>query len=111
MPSCTADPTTRTTWVVTLLTDDTGLARIVADPTGLTSVNAAPPTAIHAATRQRGGVALTWAWGRLPAHAPTPDVWFHGRWRRRGRRADVRRLSATVWAAQASGRWRRVWLA
>ena len=110
-PLATADPAAGTAWLVVLLADGSSPARIVADPTGLTPVgDIITPRVMRAAAGLAGGAPMSWAWGQLPADAPTPQVWFHRRWSVRGRRAQVRRLSATVWAAQASGRWPRVWL-
>lgn len=93
-------------WVVTVLADARG-ATWVGDPAGLTAyAQPARGRVSRAGSARAGGVVVTWAWGRLAADEPTPRVTFRrGLGRRHG---EVRRLSPTLWAAQAPGEWHRV---
>lgn len=94
-----------------VVTYQDGAARVVLDPDGLTwADDDAVPRLAHRGVERVGRETLTWAWGYVPASAPTPRVRFASWTGLRVHRAGTRRLSARLWAAQAPGRWSRVLL-
>lgn len=99
-------------WAVVLAADEGGRLTVVVHPVGITVLSGSELAPILMAGADRvSGHLLTWAWGHVPAEAETPRVWFGSRWALVESSAAVRRLSATVWAAQTRGRWHHVRLA
>ena len=105
-PSCT---TGERLSPVVLASDDVGRLTVVVHPAGVTALTGQEPDGVVLAGSHRvADAVVTWAWGHVRADQPTPHVWFQSRWALLERPGWVRRLSATVWAAQVPGRWRHV---
>lgn len=97
-------------WVVTVLAGPGGPVRVL-HPHGVSPLpDNVRPVAL-CGTHLVDGAAVSWAFGYVDADAATPAVWFLAARGLRARPAAVRRLTATVWAAQLPGRWSRVQVA
>jgi hypothetical protein len=102
-PAC---PAADVTWVVALAGEGTRCR--VLHPYGVSPPpEPARPVALTG-THRIDGRDVSWAFGYVAADAPTPVIAFLSHHGLRARPAAVRRLTATVWAAQLPGRWTHV---
>lgn len=94
-----------------LLSDAVGRRGTLLHPGGLTFLTYPERRHVLAAGIDRiDGELISWACGWVQASDATPTVAF-SRWGHSASETPVRRLSATSWAAQATGRWTRVRIA
>jgi hypothetical protein len=94
-------------WVVTLLGDPSGRCRVL-HPHGVSPLPDRHQPVALTGTHCVDGAVISWAFGYADPDTVAPTVWFVSHGGLRQRPALVRRLTATLWAAQLPGRWCRV---